>query len=481
MQVLTHEQMRAADRAAIEAGVPSLVLMENAAYGLLRHLEARYSPLTSQRIAIFCGKGNNGGDGLALARLLTIHHGPLHLRVLLCHEPEELTGDAAAQLKMLEALKIPYSMKVPLDIHATTLAIDALLGTGLNGDPREPVADWIDLINGLPLARRVAVDVPSGLGSSKFVLADSTVTFAAPKPEHVLEATCDAVGELIVSPIGLPAEALEVAQFHLTTHQDLTPVLEPRARAAHKGTYGHVALIGGGEGKWGALQMAGASALRTGAGLVTLFSPDSYFVAGLPDLMVGEWAKMARGLEGKSVIAIGPGLGTSDTLKEMVLGLYQHWPAPLVLDADALNLLAPLDAKPESTSLRVLTPHPGEFRRLLGRDAGDRLEDARALAAQCGCVVILKGRRTIIAWPDGEAWINPTGSPALAKAGSGDVLTGMLAAWLSQYPKDPKRAILAAVYFHGRCGELAARHSHERTSIASELCAYLPEALREHA
>ena len=473
--------MRAADRAAVQAGIPSLVLMENAAYAVLRHLEARYGPLEQKRIAIFCGKGNNGGDGLALARLLDLHHPKALKRVCLCYPPEDLSGDAAAQLQMLEALGIPYSMQLPLDISATTLAIDALLGTGIVGEPREPVADWIDLINRLPLASKVAVDIPSGLGSAKFVVAHSTVTFAAPKPELVFAPTCDAVGELVVAPIGIPRSALAGARLQVTMAADLAPVLHRRAPDSHKGTYGHVAVIGGAAGKSGALQLAGDAALRAGSGFVTLYSPDADFRPALPDLMLGDWERMATGLEGKSVVAIGPGLGADDELREMVDGLFRHWPAPMVFDADALNLLAPLREPQQSGRLRVLTPHPGEMRRLLGRDLGDRLADARELASLASAVVVLKGRRTVIAWPDGEAWINPTGSPALAKAGSGDVLTGMLAAWLSQFPDREKWAVLAAVYCHGRCGELAATHLQERCSLASELSQYLPEVLGELA
>ncbi|MCX6610434.1 MAG: NAD(P)H-hydrate dehydratase [Acidobacteria bacterium] len=454
MKVLTHEQMRNADLAAIAAGIPALVLMENAAYALLRALEQRYTPLQEQRIAIFCGKGNNGGDGLALARLLQIHHQPKNLKVILAFEPEELGPDAARQLAMLEALEIPYSMQLPQDLAATTLAIDALLGTGVNGEPRSPIAELITLINELPLARRVAVDIPS----ANRIHADLTVTFAAPKPEHLLLDSA----KLVIAPIGIPEKYI-TSELNWTTPADLKPIGAKRALNSHKGNFGHVAVIGGG----GALQMAGAAAIRVGAGWVTVYSPDPDFSIGLPDLMKGAWPPNVAG----KVVAVGPGLGQNE--KALVESLYLNHDGPLVLDADALNVLAPLSLP--TSRLRVLTPHPGEMRRLLGRELGDRIEDASGLSKLTNSVVVLKGYRTVIAFPNGQVWINPTGSPALAKAGSGDVLTGLMAGLLSQYPSNPEQAVLAAVYLHGRLGEL----SHEMTSLASRLCDHLAEALDE--
>lgn len=469
MKVLSHEEMRAADRAAIAAGVPELVLMENAAYGVLRAMEARYGALGGERIAIFCGKGNNGGDGLALARLIALHHRPVRLDVLLAFAPEELGPMAAAQLKMLEALGIAYTMQWPADLAATTLAVDALLGTGVQGEPRSPVKEAIECLNGLPLARRVAVDIPSALR----VRADLTVTFAAPKPEHVLT---DAVGEWVVAPIGIPEAVLAGARWNVTTAADLKAFGVARARGAHKGTYGHVAVLGGAEGKPGALQLAGEAALRGGAGLVTLHSPDAAFRPHLPDLMYGPWPAAVAELERYRVVAVGPGLGLC---RDFLAALYHEYPGPLVVDADGLNSLAPLAEPARCGAPRYLTPHPGEMARLLGRAVEDRVADALSLAAITGATVILKGQRTLVALADGTLWVNPTGSPALAKAGSGDVLTGLLAALLAQFPEQGAMAAVAAVYVHGRCGELAARAVGERSSLASGLAQYLGEAFGE--
>ncbi len=475
MKVLTYTEMRAADLAAIEIGIPGLILMENAAHALLRALEQRYSPLRGQRIAIFCGKGNNGGDGLALARLLHIHHQPAQLKVILAFAPEELAPDAARQLQMLEALGIPYTMQLPPDLAATTIAIDALLGTGISGELRSPIAGLVPVINSLPLAQRVAIDIPSG-GQ---IDAQLTVTFAAPKPEHVLPPTCDQMGELVVAPIGIPERFLASAKLNLITLADLKPIARPRERNAHKGSYGHVAIVGGAKGKPGALQLAGAAAIRAGAGLATVYSPDASFRPNLPDLMQGDWDLLGKELPSRNVVAVGPGLGTSAAMRELVQNLYRYLTTTLVLDADALNNLAPLTEAHLAYFPRILTPHPGEMTRLLGRPIENRIEDASRLAARSNSTIILKGQRTLVALPDGQTWINPTGSPALAKAGSGDVLTGLLTALLSQYPQHPVQATLAAVYVHGRCGELAAKHGHEMTSLASTLCDHLAEALHE--
>lgn len=462
--------MRLADERAIAVGIPSLVLMENAAHRVLDLI-----PQSEPFIAIFCGKGNNGGDGLALARLTHLNRRPKRMEVILSDTP---TGDAAIQLRMLRALHIPVTEQPPDDIHGATLVVDALLGTGSKGEPHGITALFIELMNSIPNARRIAIDIPSGLGSSIAVKAHATVTFAAPKPLHVLPPTCDQVGELHVAPIGIPAEFLEDAKFNLITPADLKPILAPRPKNSHKGNYGHVALLGGALGKHGALQMAGAAAIQSGAGLVSLYSPDPSFHPQLPDLMLGEWMGLHKDLQGKSVVAIGPGLGLSPEGAELTRALFQHWPAPMVLDADALNNLAPLTEAHASGSLRVLTPHPGEMKRLLDRDIEDRLEDSRNLAVRSNSVVILKGQRSLVAFPDGQIWVNPTGSPALAKGGSGDVLTGMLSAFLSQHPEEQTLAILAAVYLHGLCGDLAASQEHERCSLASRLVDFLPQAFR---
>jgi NAD(P)H-hydrate epimerase len=474
MTVLTAAQMREADRRSIEAGIPGLVLMENAAYAVLRELERVFPCLRKERIAIFCGKGNNGGDGLAIARLLHRLHRPEALDVVLAFPGSDLGEDAAAQLRMLELSGVNVSFEEPKYLAAATLAIDALLGTGSNGEPKEPVAKWVGVFNELPAARRWAVDWPTGLGSDLCVDVEATVTFAAPKVELVSGASAEQVGRLVVADIGIPIAFLE-SSLHLTDRDDLAPVLVARKRDAHKGSFGHVAILGGAQGKHGALQLAGQAALRIGAGLVTLYSPDAAFRPSWPDLMQGQWPETVIE-EGKTVIGVGPGLGLDALQTPWLSRWVQEEARPVVLDADALNQLAPWSVEIAPGRLRVLTPHPKEMGRLLGRPLADRLADARAFAQQWNVVLVLKGQRSLIAWPDGQVWINPTGSPALSKGGTGDVLTGMIAGMLAQFPGEARAAVLAAVFLHGRCGELAGQ---ERTLLAGEMHKHFGEALLE--
>ncbi|MEP7367879.1 MAG: NAD(P)H-hydrate epimerase, partial [Acidobacteriota bacterium] len=273
MKVLTAAQMREADRKAIEAGVPGLILMENAAARVVEFLAERYAPLNGQRIVVFCGKGNNGGDGLAIARQLWTRFAA-RVEVVLACEPGDYRGDAAANWRMLELSGCPVVKEWRRD---ASIVVDALLGTGLDGAPRGRVADLIAAIREMDAARVVAVDIPSGLGFDG-VRAEATVTFAAPKVEHYLSAETDRVGRLVVAPIGIPARLLDGEPGHwlnVTEPRDFGALLQPRSRDGHKGTYGHALIVGGAAGKSGAAAMAGLAALRAGAGLVTVACDDS--------------------------------------------------------------------------------------------------------------------------------------------------------------------------------------------------------------
>lgn len=501
MKVLTAAQVREADRSAVERGIPSLVLMENAARCVVEALAARFAPLAAHRIAVVCGKGNNGGDGLAIARLLLL--AGCDVTAVLAADPAELTGDAAANLAMLRAAGGGVVHEIPARVRHATLVIDALLGTGLQGPAREPYARWIVEINtGFPRARIVAVDIPSGMASDSgtsagpHVRADLTVTFAAPKPGLVLPPNCDSVGELVTGSIGTPPDLLDGSDLSLSEPRDFAPLFQPRARDANKGRYGHVLLVAGSRGKTGAAALAAIAALRAGAGLTTIAAPASA-VAGIaahaPEIMTEAQAETSAGglaacdaavLERKSLLAAGPGLGTDPRTVATIRRLVDDVDLPMVLDADALNALAGTDFHGRGR-VRVLTPHPGEMSRLTGQPVdevqGDRLAAARGTASERGATVVLKGQRTVIAFPDGRAWINPSGSPALAKGGTGDVLTGLIAGLMAQFPRDWELAVRAAVWIHGRAGELAARDHGESGVLASDLFAYLPAAIRETA
>jgi NAD(P)H-hydrate epimerase len=498
------------DRATIEAGIPGIILMENAAQRVVEYIARRYSPVSEQRIVVICGKGNNGGDGLAIARQLHIRFNPRHLWVVLMSKPEELSKlseDAARNLAMLRACGVQEYRDFGPEMRPATLIVDAILGTGLSGPAKGPALDAILEINStFPFAKVIAVDIPSGLSGEsgtppgEYARADATVTFTAPKVCHVMPPACNLMGELEIAPIGSPPsmyENDERIKLALVTPQSIAPCFAPRPKDSNKGKFGHVLVVAGSRAKPGAAAMAGLAALRAGAGLVTVACPESALASiashtaelmtePLPETASGEIARAAFDriselASKRTLIAIGPGIATNDETREVVLRLFAEVPRPMVIDADALNCLAGAnwDGRRE---LRVLTPHPGEMSRLTGRTIpevqADRISSARSLAESRTVVVVLKGERTLIGFPDGRVWVNPTGSPAMAKGGTGDILTGMVSGLMGQFPDDPDRAIAAAVYLHSLAGEIAARHQTEQTVIATDLLRYLPEAVR---
>jgi ADP-dependent NAD(P)H-hydrate dehydratase / NAD(P)H-hydrate epimerase len=501
MKILTAAQMREVDRRTIEMGIPGLVLMENAGHRVVELLAEKFAPLEARRIAILCGKGNNGGDGLVIARQLFSRFRPLSLHVVLLAAPEELKGDAAQNYRMLQECGCPVTREVPAEAQLATIVVDALLGTGISGPASGAMLEAIRQINrGFLLAQVVAVDLPSGMPSDsgepmgEQARADYTVTFTAPKPAHALAPNCDAVGELRVAQIGSPSalyDADESAWLSLVQPAMFATVLAPRPRAGHKGTFGHVLAIAGSHGKTGAAAMCGMAALRSGAGLVTVASEASAIpvIAGHAAELMTEALSSGRLdaiVEKKDVIAIGPGLGEAPETIALVRRAFVEFTQPMVVDADALNALAGTAWTMTGVGrLRVLTPHPGEMARLCGKTtaeiSADRIGAARGLATTRRVVVVLKGERTLIAFPDGRVWINPTGTPAMGTGGTGDILTGLTAGLLGQFPKNPDQAIAAAVYLHGLAGELGAAALTEKCLVATDLLRYLPAALEECA
>lgn len=487
MKILTPEQMRAVDRRTIEAGIPGLILMENAGCRFVEFLERHYAPLSSQRIVLICGKGNNGGDGLVIARQLKIRHNPAALDVVLAADPGELTGDALQNWRMLVATGVSVSREIAPRLRAATLVVDALLGTGLSGPVRGAAAELIREMNhGFPGADVIAVDVPSGLSEDgESVCARHTVTFTAPKTVQVLPPTCDRVGELHVVPIGTPPALLDQDKelwLELLEPALLRRLFVPRPRGAHKGSFGHVLVIGGASGKGGAAAMSGLAALTMGAGLVTVATSEEErrtVTAFAPELMT---QAIGDDPGGKDVLAIGPGLGREPELAAMAQRLFAQSALPMVIDADGLNALAGTSFQGLGP-FRVLTPHPGEMARLAGCSTtdiqADRVGVARRFAVERRVMLVLKGQRTLIATPDGRVFVNPTGTPAMATAGSGDILTGLIAGMLAQWPDRRERAVLAAVWLHGRAGELGAATGTELTLTATGLLRSLPAAVRE--
>jgi len=458
----------------------------------------RCAPLAGQRIAVLCGKGNNGGDGLAIARQLYTRFHPRALDVVLLASPEELRGDAAANYRMLAVSGCPVVHEIPPGARYATLVVDALLGTGITGPASGRMLEAIREINrGFPLAKVVAVDIPSGMATDsgesagEFVRADYTVTFTAPKPAHALAPNCNGVGELVVGAIGSPPSLYENVWLSLVEPAMFAPLLAPRVRGGHKGTFGHVLIVAGSRGKTGAAAMSGLGAARAGAGLVTVASAASAIAeiaAHAPELMTEPLAETPMGsislnaaldtlAEGKTVIAMGPGLGRHRDIDKLVAGATETFPQPMVLDADALT--AQIAGVPGR--VRVLTPHPGEMARLTGKTTAevqqDRVGSARAFATTRAVTLVLKGERTLLGFPDGRVWINPTGTPALGTGGSGDILTGMISGFLAQFPNQPDEAVAAAAYLHGLAGEIGARALGEKSLIATDILKYLPDAV----
>jgi NAD(P)H-hydrate epimerase len=509
MRLLDSAEAREIDRVAIERlGLPGLVLMENAAIAAAEVIDRCFP--RARRVTIACGGGNNGGDGLALARQLATRR--LAVTVLLCAREEDLSGDAAVQLRALRgsgaAVEWRTVAESSLDGARAALAradliVDALFGIGLT----RPIEGWrAELVAAINAARapRLSLDVPSGLDASSseplgpHVNASVTVTFFAPKRALVLLPAGDAAGTVWSAPLGVPESGLEsVAQtLRLVTSSDLT--LPARPREAHKGSFGHLVVVGGSPGKSGAAVLAGRGGLRTGAGLVTVAAPESIRAevdAGCLEAMTlalpadGETrlgrraaATLASFWEGKHAAAIGPGLGDEPAVAIWIRELVRGLELPVVLDADGVNAFA---GRAGDLRLRlaptVLTPHPGEIGRLLGRPAPrgsvERLAAARDAADRSGCVVVLKGYQTLVAAPGRPIEVNPTGNPGMATAGSGDVLTGVVGAWLAR-GLGPLDAARNGVFLHGLAGDVIAALRGEDGLVAGDIAEQLPDAIR---
>jgi hydroxyethylthiazole kinase-like uncharacterized protein yjeF len=507
LKILTAAEMREVDEQTIARGIPGIVLMENAGAAVVRYLEQHCVPLCSHRVVIFCGRGNNGGDGFVIARQLFQRHLCAELTVVELFPKEELKGDAALARGMLDAIACPVRREIPEQAFDATLIVDAILGTGVRGAASGRALEFIQFVNRrFPHAVKVAVDFPSGFptdeteAAGEFARVDHTVTFTALKRSQAFSPSYEAMGRLEVCPIGTPDELCgsnSKYRLRLTTPADIAPLFKPRSKNSNKGMYGHVLVVAGSGPKPGAAAMAGMSVLRAGAGLATVASAPqaTSIVAGacselmteaLPETSTGHIAYAAKGvikklLENKTVLAIGPGVGTEEETVALVRDLYRSVEVPVVVDADALNALA--GSNLETDRIRIMTPHPGEMGRLIGKSAKDiqksRMESAEALARESGAAIVLKGDRTVIAFAGGDIWVNPTGNPAMATGGTGDVLTGMVAGLVAQHPKDWQRAVAAAVWLHGRSGQLGTRDLGEQSLIATDLLRYLPAAMEE--
>jgi NAD(P)H-hydrate epimerase len=504
MKIVTAAEMRAIDLATSERfGVPSLTLMENAGAAVAAHVIERYP--SAARIVVICGKGNNGGDGFVAARYL--HESGKNVEIVLLADPAELKGDAAAIYAKLPVKAMVVRSGKELKVIArrpADLYLDAILGTGFKPPVAELYADAIAMINSSSVPV-VAVDIPSGADADAMVSqqgviarASSIVTFTAPRPAHVFGGLTD--GSTTAAPIGSPEEAIVSSlKLNLITPHDFASFVAPRPAESNKGNYGHVLVIGGSVGKAGSVAMAGMSVLRAGAGLSTVATPKSVLstVAGFhPEVMteplvetnVGSVSlkaeeRIAELAKGKSVLAIGPGISRVDETSQLVRNLVTKSDVPVVLDADGLNAFeGRTDLLRGKGRLLVITPHPGEMARLAGCSIADvqkdRLGMARKFAREHELIVVLKGHRTLVVQPDGEAWVNTTGNPGMSTGGTGDILTGMVAAMIAQHPKHALLAVCAAVHLHGLAGDVMCEQVGEHSLVATDLLRGLPEAFR---
>jgi len=512
MKVLTGTQMAELDRQAIETvGIPSLVLMENAGRAVLEELSARFSDLSTKKIVIVAGHGNNGGDGLVVARGLLDLGASIEVHAL-CN-PKHFSPETRHQADMLRKLgfkleyhtKLKHAREIYQALMGADIIIDALFGTGFRGPARDLPAHVIELMN-LSTAFVCAVDIPSGVEADTgyvtgpAVQADLTVTLALPKLGLLLYPGRQYVGELVVRSIGYPQTLLEqyASKMTLVKSEWVRERLPRREPYSHKGNYGEVLVVAGSRGYTGAAALAAEAALRAGAGLVYLAVPEGLLSTmeaklteviklGLAEedgsLALAALDRILEISQDKDVLVIGPGLGQHPQTVELVQQLIVQASKPLVLDADGLNaLIGHLDIVTQRQAPTVLTPHPGELARLIAKSVdeieAERVGLARETARQCNSVLVLKGVPTVTATPDGEIFINSTGNSGLASGGSGDVLTGCLAGLLAQ-GLDGITASVCAVYLHGLAADHLKPTLGERGMIAGDVLRELPHVLRE--
>ena len=512
MKIVTGTEMQTLDRRTItEAHIPSAVLMERAGEGIVTHLEARYGPVRGKTITILCGKGNNGGDGLVVARLL--HRRRARIHVVLLTPIADLSRDASTMYRRLVRVTgrtviarfLSAEQTQPL-LASSDILIDAILGTGLSSVVTGAYREAIDLVNstGKPV---VSIDIPSGLHADtgailgRAIRATMTIACGLPKLGLYVGAGIDQAGAIRVVDIGIPSAYVDAIESRtiLLTSDSAFQALPDRAPSSHKGTFGHAGIVAGSVGKTGAAALAARAALRVGAGLVTVATPSSVndvleaklleaMTISLPETKARTLARsgldrVVAFLQSRTAVAVGPGLSTHPETVELVQSLMKHLDRPSVLDADALNALAGrASLLTECKTPPILTPHPGEMARL-EVDAtaqtvnADRIGTARRFARERGVFVVLKGARTVIARPDGLVAICPTGNPGMATAGTGDVLTGMIVGLLAQRVS-AWEAVCAATYFHGLAGDLAAQQLGQPGMLAGDLIAQIPYALQ---
>lgn len=517
MKIVTAEEMRLIDEKTIKKyGIPGMTLMERAGLAVAVRIRELFD---KRKVLVLSGGGNNGGDGIVAAR--NLFEWGWNVKVLLMGKLDALSPDCLAQYRIARKIGVPDEFRTAVsdkDIHAA-IVVDALLGTGINKPVSPPLSDVIDVLNRAD-NQVVSVDIPSGISSDDgqikgtAVLADYTVTFGLPKYGHFLYPGAEHTGQLFVEDIGFPTELLHSDSLKTETIEqtDASVLLPERSKYSHKGDYGHVLIVAGSRGKTGAALMAAKACLRSGAGMITIGVPETLvdvyqqrvteeMILPLPDngqgiLSEGASATIMDFLNRKAdVLALGPGISTGPDVTKLLLALLMSVTAPMVLDADAINSLAGhTDILLKAKAPVILTPHTGEMARLLRKGLGknkekteiewsemrrtierDRVNSAVAFSKEKGAYLILKGAPTIVSEPEGRTFINTTGNPGMATAGAGDVLTGIVAAFLAQR-LNPADASILSVYLHGLAGDIAASEKGMHSLIATDIIEKLPEA-----
>lgn len=515
MRACLSEQMRRADEVSInEFNIPGIVLMENAALGIIGEIQKdieRGKIPPKGEASVICGTGNNGGDGFAVARHLASMGWSVN--VFICGDEKKIKGDALANLNIIKKVNIPVSSIGDTEAEAfekvlarSHLIIDAMLGTGFKGKLRSIYEFAVDSINKqhkyvLSIDNPTGLNCDTGYAEGSCIKADKTVTLGLPKIGLVINDGPYYCGELSVCGLSIPEQVYDIVGIKrlITERGDLIKLIKPRKLHSHKGSFGRIFIAAGSVGMEGAGLLAAKAALRSGAGIVELAVPLGALDAvrgaipvvitkGLSDDGEGCLAsksskEILSGSDSASVLLMGPGLRNKPQVKEAVVETLINCSKPMVLDADALNAISDepevlLDRK-EST---IITPHPGEMARLMNLRTNEvqqnRLEIAESFSQKYKVIVVLKGYRTIIASPWGETWINPTGNPGMATAGSGDVLGGVIASFLAQGMSSMEAAVSGA-YIHGAAGDEAAKKYGQWGMVASDIIKYIPHTIMD--
>lgn len=501
MKIFNASQIKACDRYTIDnEPIASIDLMERAALACIKHIIKNSLP--DEEFAVFCGMGNNGGDGLVIARHLIIR-GYAVKTYIIKHQDNysvdcKINYDKLIEIKPEAVTEINNESALNLvNVNSSTTIIDAILGTGLNKKVTGLCSAAINFINYLEL-KIFSIDVPSGLYCDKgneeedaIIRSSLTLTFQFPKLSFLLAQNRYFVPKFEVLDIGLHKEFIEKENtpFYFITRSDLKPILKSRDKFSHKGTYGHALLLCGSYGKMGAAVIASGACLRSGAGLLTVHVPArgvEIMQASVPEAMVSidsnsEIITEINAPDKINAIGIGPGIGTASETETVIKKLLNYAAAPIVFDADAINILANnktwLSFLPANC---ILTPHVKEFDRLTETHASDfdRLNSARQFSMKHNCILILKGTFTLIAMPDGNCFFNSTGNAGLAKGGSGDTLTGIITGLMARGYTTPQAALLG-VYIHGFAADLCLKKIHMESLLASDVINKLPKAFEK--